>query len=546
MGPLQRGILFAGIVVTVATLGWGQASTTSVRGTVSDVQAAVVPGANVTISNVNTGFSQSAKTDEQGVYQFLQIPPGTYTLTVSKSGFATVKEENLRLMVNLPATANVIMNVKGETTTLDVTTENVQVNTQDATLGNAFGTSQIAALPFEGRDPVSILSLQPGVTFIGKAVDQDYDSRGGSVSGARSDQTNVVLDGIDNNDQTHGYAFTGALRSTLDSLQEFRVTTSNSNADAGRSSGAQVVLVTKGGTNKIHGSAYEYNRSTIGVANDWFNKHTELKNGLPNIPGKLIRNTFGAAAGGPIRKDHLFFFLAYEGQRTRENQQVTRIVPSDNLRNGMISYPSCGADPTCNGGNDTPQIVTLTEAQIQSMDQNCYALGTCPYAVNNPNNWGGPNPAVLALFQQYPHPNASNAGDGLNFQGFSFSAPMPGKLDTYIAKLDYNLRQNHRFFVRGGLVNDHTSLQPQQLQGLPANQIGLNNSKGVIAGYTATFSPTLVNNFRYGFIRQGTDRAGLQTRPYIQFNFLDSIQGFTPSTRVTVPVHNLVDDFTWV
>jgi len=274
----QRIVLLVGVVLLIAVLSWSQSSTTSLRGTVTDPQTAVVPGAIVTISDVNTGFSKSTKTD-------------------GKSGFATTRETNLRLMVNLPATVNVTLNVQGEKTTVDVTTERVQVNTQDATLGNAFATAQIAALPFEGRDPVEILSLQPGVTYVGKGVDQDLDSRGGSVSGARSDQTNVVLDGIDNNDQTRGYAFTGALRSTLDSLQEFRVTTSNANADAGRSSGAQVVLVTKSGTNKLHGSLYEYNRNTVGVANDWFNKHTELKNGLPNLPGKLIRNTFGTAVG---------------------------------------------------------------------------------------------------------------------------------------------------------------------------------------------------------------------------------------------------------
>src|SRR5271157_6056379 len=138
MGTLQRCVVFAGIVLTLATLSWGQASTTSVRGTVSDPQAAVVPDANVTISNLSTGFSQSTKTDEHGVYQFLQIPPGTYTLTVSKAGFATLKEENLQFMVNLAATANVTMNVHGETTTVEVTGERVQVNTQDATLGSAF------------------------------------------------------------------------------------------------------------------------------------------------------------------------------------------------------------------------------------------------------------------------------------------------------------------------------------------------------------------------------------------------------------------------
>jgi len=180
----QRIVLLVGVVLLIAVLSWSQSSTTSLRGTVTDPQTAVVPGAIVTISDVNTGFSKSTKTDDQGVYQLLQLPPGAYVLTVSKSGFATTRETNLRLMVNLPATVDVTLNVQGEQTTVDVTTERVQVNTQDATLGNAFATAQIAALPFEGRDPVEILSLQPGVTYVGKGVDQDLDSRGGSVSGA--------------------------------------------------------------------------------------------------------------------------------------------------------------------------------------------------------------------------------------------------------------------------------------------------------------------------------------------------------------------------
>src|SRR5262249_7353051 len=147
-----------------------------------------------------------------------------------------------------------------------------------------FGTNQLIELPSEGCDPVSILSFQPGVIYIGNNVDTMNDSRGGAVAGARSDQMNVAWGGLDNNDQLQGLAFQGALRSTLDSLQEFRVTMTNANADAGRSSGAQVNLVTKSGTNSIHGSVYEYNRNAFTAANDWFNKQVELRQGLPNEP----------------------------------------------------------------------------------------------------------------------------------------------------------------------------------------------------------------------------------------------------------------------
>ena len=528
--------------LSLATFVQGQSSTTSLRGIVSDPQDAVLPDATVTLSNPSTGFSESKKTDRDGVYQFLQLPPGTYTLTVTKAGFTTLKEDNLQLLVNVPATSNLSMRIKGEASVVEVTSTGVQVNSQDATIGNAFGTSQIAALPFEGRDPTQILSLQPGVTFVGAQTNaqQDNDSRGGSVSGARSDQTNITLDGIDDNDQVKGYAFEGALRSTLDSLQEFRVTTSNSNADEGRSSGAQVSLVTKGGTNSFHGTAYEYNRNNVGYANDWFNKQAESESGLPNVPGQLIRNTFGATVGGPIRKDRAFFFLAYEGQRTRENAQVTRVVPSDSLRTGIMSY-DCTGDPLCPAG--TGNIETLTPQQLAGMDMNAAGNGTCPWATAQ---GCGADPNVEALFNQYPHSNSTAVGDGFNFLGYTFAAPTPASLNTYVAKFDFNLTQNQHLFVRGGMQGDNLG-SGAEFPGQPQSLISTNTSKGVIVSYTATLRPTLINNFRYGFIRQGTGTIGQIGQPYVLFgNGPDSFYALTNTTQVNVPVHNLVDDLAWV
>ena len=238
-------------------------ATTSVKGTVSDAKGAVVTQATVTLENSSTGFSRSTKTNGQGEYEFVQIPPGTYAITATASGFGTTKVNGAQLLVNTPGTQNLQLQVAAAATVVEVQGQAELVNTQDASIGNAFDSKQILNLPFEGRDPVGILSLQPGVAFVGDSrnVDQSMDSRGGSVNGARSDQTNITLDGVDNNDQNEGLAFQGALRSTLDSLEEFRVATSNSNADSGRSSGAQVSLVTKSGTNNFHGTLYEYNRS---------------------------------------------------------------------------------------------------------------------------------------------------------------------------------------------------------------------------------------------------------------------------------------------
>ena len=542
----KRGVFLCLITLAVASL-WAQTATSSLNGTVVDSKGSVLPDATLTLSNPQTGFSRDAKTNGQGVYQFVQVPPSTYELSVSAQGFATQRHKNVELMVNTPATVDISMRVAGSEIIVEVTGTAPLVNTQDASMGHAFNSDQISYLPFEGREAASILSLQPGVVFTGNSghISPASDSRSGSVNGARSDQTNVTLDGVDDNDQTQGLAFTGALRPTLDSLQEFRVTTSNATADAGRSSGGQVALVTKSGTNDIHGTAYWYYRPPFGAANDWFNENAEVSQDLPNKPAFLLRNTFGATFGGPIQKNRLFYFLAYEGQRTRENLQVTRVVPSAGLRNGSLSYP-CTQDPTCPAGGS----FTLTPTDLAHMDPNCTSLGSCPLGP-------GANPAVMQIFQQYPLPNTNSVGDGVDFQGFTFSSPLPGKLDTYVAKIDYNLTANgsHQVFVRGGLMNDRgasrsdptsfTGTGGSEFPGQPSNITHLNNTKGIIAAYTGVLRTNLLNSFRYGFIREGFVDLGQQSQHYVNFRGLDNLTAQTPSSHTLVPVHNLVDDLTW-
>jgi len=547
-------------LLALGTLAGAQSATTSLHGNVYDAKGAVVAGTDITITNSATGFTRSTKSDSQGAYQFLELPPATYELTAHASGFAAVKMSGIQLLVNTPGTVNVNLQVAGEVVTVEVAGSAPMVNTVNAALGHAFDSQQIADLPFEGRDPTGILSLQPGVAFTGNSphISSASDSRSGSVDGARSDQTNVTLDGIDNNDQTLGTAFQGAVRVPLDSLQEFKVTTASSDADTGRSSGGQVSLVTKSGTNSLHGGAYIYNRSGIGEANDWFSEQAQVAAGLPNQPPHLVRNTFGAFVGGPIIKDRLFFFADYEGGRLHQNLQVTRIVPSDDLRNGIISYQSCDTatlvDPKCKGtstveGSVTPHIVTLSAANLAFLDPNCSGLGTCP-------NGPGPNSAVMSIFNQYPHPNTDSVGDGLNYRGFTFSSPLPQKLDAYVVKLDYNVTKNgnHRVFLRGVLDSDRTALAQDptsltgdggsQFPGDPANRSQVNTSKTVSLGYTATLSNTLINDFRFGYIRQGLETLGQQTSHFIHFRGMDDLTAETPTTHVGVPVKNWVDDIT--
>jgi hypothetical protein len=554
-----RRLLFGiPILLLLALTSTAQTGNTSLRGTVVDPKGASVPDAAITITNPELGITLATKSDKDGAYQFLEVKPATYLLTVTAPGFATYKQSGLTLLVGTPTTNDIKMQLASIATTVEVVTAAQTINTTDATIGNAFSQTQISALPFEGRDPTAILSLQPGVVTIADRgqVDLNADSRGGAVNGARSDQTNVTLDGVDNNDQLKGFAFTGALRATLDSIEEFRVTTTNSGADQGRSSGAQVQLITKSGTNNWHGTGYEYHRPTNTVANDYFNKHAELSNGEPNKPPHLLRNTFGGTFGGPIKKDRLFFFVAYEGQRTRESAQVTRAVPSETLRQGIIQY-QCADASACPGGtlnlqgvdanfNPVPVSVTVPAGftalgtnQIAQMDNQCTGNGTCP--------WGpGVDPNTIATMNTYPLPNSDQLGDNFNFRAFTFSAATPNKLDTYVVKFDYNLNQSgtQRLFARLGLQNDHSSGAPQ-FPGQAPNTVDTNNSKGIITGYSWTISPTKVNSLHYGFVRQGIGNNGASSEQFVYLRGLPQPVSDTRSTNVVVPVHNLTDDFSW-
>jgi hypothetical protein len=550
--------LLVGFLLAWGTLIVAQTATTSLRGTVYDAKGAVISGASLTLTNPATGFSRTAKSDTQGNYQFLELPPSTYTLAVDAAGFARLKQDGLVLQVATPATLNVNMQVTGGTVTVEVSGTAPLVNTQDASMGHAFGADQIADLPFEGRDPGGILSLQTGVVFTGNSshISNSADSRAGTVNGARSDQTNITLDGVDNNDQLLGTAFAGAIRAPLDSLEELKVTTSNSEADSGRSSGGQVSLVTKSGTNHVHGSLYIYNRPTFTAANDWFNKAAQISQDEPNTAPFLLRNTFGANVGGPIIKDRLFFFAAYEGQRKREALQVSRVIPSAGMKVGSISYP-CTQDPACPAGG----VETLNAAQIAGMDPNCSGNGTCPLGPG-PNpllaNIGGANPG--ALFSQYPNANTNTVGDGFDYVGYTFSSPLPASQNAYVAKLDYNLTRdgNHRLFLRGILNNDRTAERNlntpfsitgdggEQFPGQAEQQVEHDNNKGFTAGYTATFSSTLINNFRFGYISQLINIQGLQNQPFVHFRGMDDVTGFTPTLNTHVPVKNIVDDLTKV
>ena len=511
------------LLLSLSYVGFGQNASTSLRGLVTDSTGAAIPGATVVITNAANGVKVDAVTNSQGEYSLQQISPGTYTITATAPGFGKFTT-TAALLVAQPATVNMKLQVNSDIVSVDVSAATETINTTDASIGNAIDNETIMQLPSEGRNPQTLLALQPGVLFIGNTA--STESRNGVVSGARADQTNITLDGLDNNDQVNPAAFTGVLRTSLDATEQFRVTTSSSNADTGRSSGGQVNLVTKSGTNQIHGSTYWYNRSNLGEANDWFNKAAQINSGLPNQPGHLIRNTYGISLGGPLKHDKIFLFGNYEGNRQNEASPTVRTVPTDSLRAGNLMY-------TADDGSN----VTLTPGQFANMDPNCAANGTCP--------WGpGVNPNSIALFQQYPHSNGFTEGDGLNTGSYSFAASVPEIQNVYIARADYNISEKQRFYVRASMQND-TDSQAPFYPGQPPSQKNTDNSKGISANYTWTPTPTMVNNLRYGFVRQSIATTGAGNGEYVTFRSLDTPESQARSTSTIVPSHNIIDDFTW-
>src|SRR5262245_16217447 len=288
----------------------GLAQQTQLGGTVADPTGAVIPAATITIVNIQTGAQRSTVADSQGRYLMPQVTPGTYKLTARARGFADVVFNELQLLVNQPATVDIKFEKVGSTTeTVTVEAGAQQVNTTDATLGNAISNTAIMELPFFARNITTLLAAQPGVTLFGGSMGSAnnantlMDPRNGAVNGGKPDQSNVTLDGVDVNNQTTRAAFSTAVRITIDSVEEFRSTTINANADMGRSSGAQLAIMSRSGTNELHGGLYEFHRNTVTAANDFFNNRSGVKR-----PALLI-NVFGGTVGGPIIRNRSFFFL---------------------------------------------------------------------------------------------------------------------------------------------------------------------------------------------------------------------------------------------
>ncbi|HKR14498.1 MAG TPA: TonB-dependent receptor [Pyrinomonadaceae bacterium] len=514
-----------------------QQGTSTVRGTVIDQNKNVVPGATVTLTNTGTGATRTATTSDAGVYAFDFVAVGDYKIEVEAAGFKKTAVTDIHALIAQSSTVDVVLDVGTvtEVVTVAASATEVMVNRDDGTLGNTFVTKQITQLPLEGRNVTNLLSLQPGAT------------RDGFVAGARADQSNITLDGVDINEaetnqttnpNTDPADSTNALnlvpdRSTVlrlnaEAVEEFRVTTTNANANQGRSGGAQVALVTKSGSNEFHGALFEFYRTKKFSANNFFNNKAGIEKPA------LIRHTFGGALGGPIIKDRAFFFYSFEGDRITRSQPIEapRNVPLASLGRGEVRYFGCnpGTNPEDCGDSVPVTLQTLTTAQLTSIFP---AVGI--------------NPAAVAVLRdaaaKYPA-NDFSVGDGLNSAGFRFNTPLPASRNSHVGKFDFNLTEKQTAFVRTSVIYDLLT-QERQFPDTAAPTIW-SHPFGLAVGHTWTITNSMVNNFRYGFTREAFSQQGDSGDNAISFRFIFSPLTFSRTlTRIT-PVQNFTNDLSWV
>jgi hypothetical protein len=531
------GLLLVAVILT--SLPVRAQEFAAVTGVVTDKGGGAIGAVEVSLDNDKVGLHLKTQTDEQGIYQFLRLAPGDgYNLSFSKSGFKKFSLDNVYLGVSTTSTHNAVLEVGAVTETIEVKAASEEtLDTTDASIGSVFDSTLLHTLPIQFRDsPAALLGLQPGVVLAGG--NDPSGNREGSVTGARADQGNITIDGIDANDQATGQAFATVGNAPVDAIQEFRGITANPLADEGRSSGAQIQLTTKSGTDQFHGNAYEYHRNTIFAANSFFNN----ANGVPRAA--LIRNQFGGSLGGPIKKDRLFFFFNYEGRRDASQDNIVRTVPLDTFREGEVGYINNG--PGCTAAsrvNTQPACISYTPA-----------TGPNSLAALDPAGIGADTALLTFINARYPHANDLTGGDGINTGLVRFNAPFALGNNTYTTRIDDNLTSKQKLFGRFNIVRssqtDDVNFSVVQFPGdpAPAHEI-VDHSYSFAIGHTWTISANKINQLTVGLTdsRLSFPSVGQQGFPN-QYTFgpysapYESLQG----QFRTVPVPTYRDDFNYI
>lgn len=492
--------LLAGLFLGApAHLAAQTASTAIILGTVSDPGGAVVPGALVELVNTATNETRKMQTNDDGQYTFPSVPPGIYTIKISKAGFATTSFSNQKIDVGKSRTFDVKLEIRAGAEVIEVTAETkAELQTTDAVIGNVIGGVVLGRLPTLSRDASELLTLQPGSTPYDNA-NTGFGNTGGTIAGARSDQNSVILDGIDITDNviTGGGTQKPIIPIGVESVDEFRVGVTNNNASFGRSSGGQIGLISKSGGNKYHGSVYWFHQNDNLNANTWELNHTaDQSAGTPFTKKPEQRdNRGGVAIGGPIRKDKTFFFANYEVRRFFQAFNAVRLVPSSDLRDGIVHF-------TDNSGIDRAYNFATATNCGGGGNQACDPRGI------------GISPTIQQLWNLMPpgnDPNATGPGfsaDGVNTLGFRTTVPAPLKEDFVTFKLDHNFTDKVHFFGRY-IYSRNLSPNGFQIDLRGSSAVTPSTSQlrgdGYYGGVEWQARSNLTNSFRAGFIRSRQD-----------------------------------------
>lgn len=405
-----------------------------------DANGSAVAGATVTLINEATAVSFTTQTSDSGAYAFDLVQAGNYSVTIEKQGFKKFLSKGNAVNVNQPATINVSLEPGGvaETVTVIASAEQVQTSTS-GNIGSTIEQKTLESLPIvgtRGRNPLDLLNFQPGVVFGGNT--------GGAVNvnGSRDRAFNFTLDGIDINESTAGGSNFTPLRPNPDSVQEFQIVTSNFTAELGRSSGAQVTLVTRSGTNEFHGNLFEYYRTPRLDAKSY----PVTIAGLPK--DQFVQHIFGGSVGGPIIKNKVLFFTNLQLLRAYDTALVTRTVYTAAARGGLFRYVVGRANAPA--GTATPAVDAsgnaILPACVGAPPTNSPCISSYNIATNPTGT--GIDPALSAIINSSPAPNNFTVGDGLNTAGFNFGSPQHEKQYDFVTKIDYKLHENNLIYGR--------------------------------------------------------------------------------------------------
>lgn len=499
----------------------------SVTGLVQDNSGAALPDALVTIANPNTGLTLKTKTNRSGEYRLSNVPAGPgYRITVTHPGFSTFVLNSVYLNVGATRSQDVKL-TPGENTSIEVnaSSQDVTIDTDDASIGNNYQVKKLNELPvYDRSSPGVLFSQEPGVTVTGATL------------GGRTDQNNVTLDGLDVNDITAGAAFSVYGKAPIDAVQEFRGTVTGFGANSGQGGGGQFAMVTKSGSNQWHGDLNEYHRDRSTVANDWFNNDA----GVPRV--QLIRNQFGGAVGGPIKKDKLFFFFDFNDSRIAQSTPETRRVPLPNVQAGGVNYINNG--PGCTSASridTTPNCITqLTPAQVAALD---------PLHV-------GQNAQIKTIYNNvYPAVNYTAGGDGINTGGFRFNAPLPSFETDYVGRLDYTINSRMKIFGRGSVVRADAAGVAQQFPTVPVLvEPSRDRTFSWVVSHTWQLGANKVNQITIGETNeQPSQFVAYNPQGLFPLSFFNGIYTLqddpynSPSGGYvrTIPIRQFGDDFTW-